>query len=142
MPNNFDGVAEQEAILTRLDGAADGGVFETLLDEEDAPTDAFGKVAPYIIALFGDTLQLSTDRTIGSDSEQPFVLPFSLVLVAPDSNALRALGGEIKNRFIDWRPTSTSDTIKTAGGMKPQIDAKNKPSRVTRMSHFTVDVNL
>lgn len=142
MADNFDGTAEIAAVLARIDDIAPGGVESVLRDDDDAPIDAFGDLVPYVVALFGDTERLGRDETLVEIAAQPFVLPFTLVFFASSAEQIRDMRAEVKRRFIDWRPTATSDSIQTAGGTLPVLDGKNKPSRVQATSHYMVDVNL
>lgn len=143
MADNYDGNAEAEAIIARLATVAPGGTHETLLDGESIPQDDMGQVSPFISILFGETTPLGSDNTLDRDGAQPWVLPFTLVLVAPDGPALRQISADAKKLMVDWRPSATADFVESVGprgGM--DLESKSKPSRVTRLSHYLVRINL
>lgn len=143
MADNYDGNAEVEAILARLAAVAPGGIHETLLDGESIPQDDMGQVLPFISILFGETTPLGVDTTLDRDGAQPWVLPFTLVLVAPDAPTLRQMSADAKRLLVDWRPSATADFVESVGPRgSMDLESKSKPSRVTRLSHYLVRINL
>ncbi len=141
--NGYDGQLEAQAILDRLSGLAGGRVYEYQPDDSDLELDSSGKIRPFIIVHFGETIADTTDRTMVGDASQPYILPVTVQYAASNPQDIRSLSAAAKELFMEWQPSPTSYMPAPIGTQTfPLADTSNRPTRYNRLAHYPVTVNL
>lgn len=141
-----DGVAEEEAILTRLkDNLVGGRVYDQITDEMQATWGNVGEVAPYILVDFGAAYPTGKDRVVGAgELSEPYAMTVGIACWGSKAADVRRLAGAVRRVLIGWTPTESSAPMTGMGSasFSAQSARVQVPSRTMRMVMLQVVFNL
>lgn len=143
--SNFDGLAEGNAIIARLQLNLVGGrVYELYPDDAEIVLSPDGTtIKPFIVVRIGTPVRVMADRTIMGERAQPHRMPVTVLSVAPTVEIARVLNAAVANWLMEWRPTTNaSPIIFDGGGLLPSLDRQSKPSRSEAISYMSTVVGM
>lgn len=140
---SYTGYTERQNIMAQIASLAGGRVFQgkpndTQLSKKD------GQVEPYVIAMFGRPVPATTDRGLGGEKTQPYIMAMTFACIGPTADLAGRLAAKLTERLLDFLPNGdNASPIKGAGGFAYQhIVAANAPSRFEEQPSFETTINL
>ena len=143
MPN-FDGVAEDQAILDRLTiNVAGGRVHQLMPDAEQIEKFANGQIKPFVVYRSGTPVRLTRGRTIVGERLQPYRVPITIGSYAGDIDLAKQQTAWILDLMLDWQPTSNSTPMVTDGGDSfSERESANTPVRFADLTYWSIIINM
>jgi len=138
----FDGSAEAEAIITRLEGA--GTVLEDIGPDTVLPVDFAENPLPYMVVEFGSPVPAARGRGVGVDEQgQPYVFPFQITFICKSRSLVRELRAAADAQIVGWVPVAGNSTeVKAAGGfIPPSLNVQTTPAESRLIRWYTVGIN-
>lgn len=144
MTNQFDGLAEADAILTRAKTLFGGRVIDgDVADDEPLALNTDGSVKPFGAVIFGSPIAAGTDRGLGDETTQPHILTVAMLSAARDAATARVGAAAFLRLFVGWHPSATAGEMQAVQGYEfLTASTPTRPSRVNRVQHFKVTINL
>jgi len=145
--SNFDGMAEIDAIITRVTANIAGGrVHQIMPDDEQIEMFTAaqgGGIKPFVVLRFGTPVRTYSDRTIIGERAQPHRVPLTMGSYAGTIQIARQQAAATINLMLDWRPTENSSTIITDGGDSfSQRGTGDKPTRFADLIYGSYTINM
>lgn len=141
---SFDGIAEQEAILTRAQTLMSGRFYDGIPDEDSLERDdTTGLVLPYGVVSFGELYDVgSNDRSLAGEDQQPAIMPVTFNLWGPSSSDVRRTSGATRVLFRGWAANQNMSPMTfRGGGSFLNRDSTGVPSRFLRSVTMETIIN-
>jgi hypothetical protein len=128
---SLDGIAEQEAIITRLSVLCGGRIYDSVPEEEELERDDDSQlVKPYIVVSFGDVTPTFEDRSLAGEEDQPQLMVTVVECWGATMGQVRRTAGAVRGLLVGWSAGPNSTQVRLGrGGRFTQTDAEGRPTR-------------